>query len=167
MNLRPLTADDLAAARAILAVEAARHRYSARPIEILEAAAARASTGDGEYRAVVAVDDAGSVAGLALYGLVAGTVGGGALYGLAVAEGARRRGVGRALVERACAELAALGARLAVAELPADPALGSALRALLESAGFAERSRVPDLVRDGVALAFLVRSLGTGGGAEP
>lgn len=155
MILRPLAAADLAPARAIFVAEAPRHAYVARALEILEEAA----KATGEYHGAVAVDDAGDVIGAVLFGLVAGTVGGGALHGLVVAEDARRRGAGHALVETACAALAALGARLAVAELPDDPAL-RALHALLLSTGFAEQARAPDLVRDGVALTFLVRPLG-------
>jgi len=139
----------------VLAAEATRHPYAARPIEILDAAGAEP---EGEYRAAVATGDAGAVVGVVLFGAVAGTIGGGTLYGVAVTPHARRRGVGRALVDHACAGLVAVGARLALAELPDDPALGD-VRALLASAGFAERARVPDLVREGVALTFLVRAL--------
>lgn len=156
MIFRPLSEADVAPARRLVVAESARHAHAARPLEILEAAAADPS---GEYRAVAAADDdSGDVVGVVLFGAVAGTVGGGALYGVAVAPAYRRRGVGRAIVERACEGLAALGARLAVAELPDDPALAD-VRALLDAAGFGERSRVPDLVRDGVALAFRVRPL--------
>ncbi|HET7458071.1 MAG TPA: GNAT family N-acetyltransferase [Gemmatimonadaceae bacterium] len=154
MIVRPLHAADVLAARALLAD--ARHAYAGRPLEILDAAAVQPGV---EYHALVAEDDAGAVVGVVLFGVVAGTVGGGALYGVAVASGARRRGVAHALVERAADALATLGVRLAVAEVPDDPAVAD-VRALLDAAGFVERSRVPDLVRDGVALAFLVRALG-------
>lgn len=160
LRVRPLSAADAAAARALLDAERARHPYAARAIEILDAVTAAGEPG-AEYRALVA-EAGGAVVGVAIHGLVPGTVGAGALHTAAVAAGERRRGVGRALVDAAAAALAALGARFAIAELADDPSLGSAA-ALLAAAGFDEEARVADLVRDGVALRFLRRPLG---GAE-
>ena len=50
------------------------------------------------------------------------------------------------------------GARLVVAEMPDDPAIGQ-VRALLASVGFEEEARVPDFYRAGVALTLLRREL--------
>ncbi|MFL5578270.1 MAG: GNAT family N-acetyltransferase [Gemmatimonadaceae bacterium] len=155
VRVRPLAPGDVAAARALLGAESARHPYAARTLEILTAAAAALGAPGAEHRALVA-DEGDAVTGVVLYGLVAGTVGAGAIFGLAVARDARRRGVGRALVDAAADALATLGGRFAVAELADDASLGG-VAALLASAGFAEEARASDLVRDGVGLRFLLR----------
>ena len=156
--MRPFRESDLDAVRALFEIERARHHYAARPIELLEAAAA-AGGDEGEYRVLVA-DDGGSVRGAVVYGMVAGAVGTGMLHGVVVAREWRRRGTGRALADAACAALAASGARVVIAELPDDAAL-SDVHALLSRAGFIEEARAPELVRDGVAIVFRRRELGT------
>jgi len=148
LTIRPLRTEDRPAARALLAAEGTRHAYAARAIEILDAVtAARENT---EYDATVAEEDR-VVVGVVLHGTVAGSVGAGMLYGGAVAPTARRRGVGRALVEGAVASLAAAGSRVVFAELPDAAALAD-VQSLLRRSGFAETGRVADLVRDGVAM---------------
>jgi ribosomal protein S18 acetylase RimI-like enzyme len=149
--LRPLAPADLPAARALLEAEGARHGYALRTIEVLESAATGAA--EGEYRAVVSREDDGALVGLLLYGLVAGSVGAGMLHGIVVAPASRRRGVGRALVEDGVRALAASGARVVFAELAEDAALAD-VRALIASARFVREARVPDLLRDGVALTI-------------
>ena len=156
--MRPFRESDLDAVRALFEIEGARHHYAARPIELLEAAAA-AGGDEGEYRVLVA-DDGGSVRGAVVYGMVAVAVGTGMLHGVVVAREWRSRGTGRALADAACAALAASGARVVIAELPDDAAL-SDVHALLSRAGFIEEARAPDIVRDGVAIVFRRRELGT------
>jgi ribosomal protein S18 acetylase RimI-like enzyme len=50
------------------------------------------------------------------------------------------------------------GARVVVAELPADEVIGDALT-LLRANGFRQTGRIADYYRDGVALLFLRREL--------
>ena len=88
---------------------------------------------------------------MVLFGLVAGSLGAGALYAVAAAPAAHRRGVGTLLVRQAAVALAAEGARFVVAEWADDPRVGH-VASLLAGAGFVEVGRVPDFVRDGVAL---------------
>lgn len=155
MRLQPLSPAALPAARALFEAELARQPYAARPLELLDAAAA----GSAEYQVDVALDRDG-VAGAVAYGLVAGASGAGALYGVCVAPVARRRGTGAELVARALDALHTRGARRAFAEVPDDPAALGDVLGLLRSVGFAEEARVPDLVRDGVALLILGRAVG-------
>lgn len=157
-SIRPLSPTDLPAARALLDAEALRHPYAARPRDLLEAAAAAGDAEDAEYRALVATEG-NEVTGLVLFGLVAGALGTGTLFGVAVGARWRHSGTGRALVAAAVSALDESGARVVIAELPDDAALRDA-RALLTSAGFVEEARVPDLVRDGVAVSFLRREPG-------
>lgn len=126
-----------------------------RAIEHLEATAV--GGGEGEYRALVAIDDT-MVRGAVVYGMVAGALGAGMLHGIAVAREWRRRGTGLALTDAACAALAESGARVVIAELP-DEAVLSDVHALLASAQLREEARAPDLVRDGVAIVFRRREL--------
>ena len=156
--IRSLEPADLPAARALLDAEALRHPYATRPRELLEAAAAQIGERDAEYRALVATEGS-TVTGVVLFGLVAGAVGTGTLFGGTVGTRWRHSGTGRALVAAAVAALDASGARVVIVELPDDAPLRDA-RALLTSAGFVEEARVPDLVRDGVAVSFLRREPG-------
>ena len=155
MRLQPLAAVTLPAARALFAAELARHPYAERPLELLDAVAA----GSAEYRADVMLDG-DRVAGAVAYGLVAGASGAGAVYGVCATPTVRRRGMGARLVAHALGELRTLGARRAFAEVPDDPAALGDVLGLMRAAGFAEEARVPDLVRDGVAMLILRRNIG-------
>jgi len=120
--------------------------------------AAFSETPDDE-RCLVARDrSGGAITGFALYGFVAGAAGAGRLRAAAVAPLARRRGVGRALVENVVAELRDDGARFVIAELADAPEMRF-LSVLLEACEFAEEGRAGDLVRDGMAMRYLVRRL--------
>ena len=154
MQIRPLLPADAAAARALFEGERARHAYATRALELIGVAA---SEGDGEYSALVATEGE-RVVGAVIFGMVAGAVGTGMIYGVTAADGWRHRGVGRALVEAACAALTGSGARVAIAELPDDAVLADVHR-LLERAGFREEAQAKDLVRDGVAIVFRRRDL--------
>ncbi len=127
---------------------------TARARELFE----RADAGSTECRGRVAVDEGGTVAGIALAGLVAGALGTGAVLWVAVHPGRRRRGVGRTLVDDALGALARSGARLAVCELPGDAAAAPMI-ALLAATGFEREGEVADFYRDGVGLILWRRPL--------
>jgi ribosomal protein S18 acetylase RimI-like enzyme len=112
-----------------------------------------------EERVLVARDrPGGGVTGAVLFGETAGVPGAGRLRAVVVTPLARRRGVGRALVEDAVARLAASGARFVMAEVPDEPDTRY-FAVLLEGCGFREEARAADLVRDGVAMRYLRRDL--------
>lgn len=119
---------------------------------------------ESEYRALVALAGDGARAatpvGVVLFGLVGGTESTGMLYGIAVARQQRRHGVARALLDAAAAALRSAGAERLIAELP-DDVLHQPAAAALTSAGFADAARVPDFVRDGVALRLMRLALST------
>jgi ribosomal protein S18 acetylase RimI-like enzyme len=100
--------------------------------------------------------EAGAITGVAVVGIVAGTLGAGRIRGVCVAPLARRRGVGRALLNESMEVLTESGARFALVELADEPEMRF-LSALLEAGGFAEEARAADLVRDGVAMRYLRR----------
>lgn len=96
---------------------------------------------------------------VALFGMVAGSVGTAALYGMFVGEDLRRRGIGAALLRGIVTILAAEHTRLLVAEVPDDPATLTVYRGFLRRQGFIEESRIPDFVRDGMALTLWRREI--------
>ena len=118
---------------------------------------AAAERGDPEVRALVIARD-GTAAGLALFGPVAGASGAWHLYMLLTAAGIHTKAVGGPLVDAALAEVRVHGGRFLLAELPADPVIGSSLT-LLRSMAFRQVGRIPDFYREGVALLFLRRSV--------
>ena len=150
LDLDALDPAGLGAARALCT--------TGRSSELFERARSGNAGGTVECRARVAIDATGVVAGIALAGPVAGALGTGALLWLAVHPDRRRRGVGRALLDDALAELARAGARLVVCEMPADAA-GASLIALLDQAGFEREGFIPDFYRDGVGLILWSRPL--------
>jgi hypothetical protein len=85
---------------------------------------------------------------------VSGTVGAARLHALVLDRGVDPDEVGARLTDAAAAALSADAARLLVAELPDDPALGP-VPGVLARYGFREEGRVPDFYRDGVALSLL------------
>jgi L-amino acid N-acyltransferase YncA len=124
--------------------------YIDRAMEVLQLAERGQ---DDEHRALVIARD-GTVAALALFGDVAGAVGVRKLHAAIVAPSVSLGDVGRRIMDAVLDDARREGARLVVAELADDPALGQT-RALLTSVGFDEEARVPDFFRDGVALALL------------
>ena len=100
----------------------------------------------------------GTVAALALYGPVAGANKVWKLSILLTAPHVAPREVGRAILDAVIDTVRRDGARLLVAELPADAALGRSL-SLLRANGFDQEARIPDFYREGVALLFLRREL--------
>lgn len=150
---RPLHAGDAEPVRALIWGVLGITPYVDRVTELLEAA----ERGDPESRALVIERD-GTVASLALFGPVAGASDAWHLSMVLLTPEVGLRDVGRAIVQGVVEAVSALGARLLVAELPADAALGRSL-SLLRANGFREEGRVRDYYRDGVALLFLRRDL--------
>jgi ribosomal protein S18 acetylase RimI-like enzyme len=148
IHVRPVRPEDLPAIRALIAAELSHNPYATRALDLVGDVAP-----GGEYEGVVAERD-GRVVGVVVFGLVAGSQGAGSLYAAAVDQQARRRGVGRLLVHAASDSLAARGAWFVMVEVPDDPAATARFVELLAASGFTETARVPDLYRDGVALAF-------------
>jgi ribosomal protein S18 acetylase RimI-like enzyme len=151
---RPLRCEDAVAARSLVYAALGVTPYVDRVIELLDAAARE---GEGEARALVVERD-GTIAGLVVFGLVAGATGTARLHALVLNRGASAVDVGSRLTSAAATAAAAMGARLLVAELPDDAALGP-VPAVLRSTGFREEARVPDFFRDGIALSVLRRDL--------
>jgi len=100
----------------------------------------------------------GTVAALALFGAVAGAAGVRKLHAAVLAPSVSSDDVGQRIIRAVLEEARDEGARLIVAELPDDPAMGQ-VRALLASEGFEEEARIPDFCRDGVSLTLLRREL--------
>lgn len=133
-------------------------RYAAGARDVLRSAVA--SPGP-DALALACVRDA-HLEGLIVFGIFGGTSGAGRLHIVAVENGARRAGVGGALVGAAVAALEHDGARLLLAELPDDPGALPEARAFLDALGFSEESRMENFFREGLALIFMRRTLGEG-----
>ena len=153
---RALSRDDHVAARVLLMGALGVTPYIDRAMEVLEHAE-RSGGQDDEHRALVIARD-GTVAALALFGVVAGASGVMKLHSVVLAPSVTSEDVGERIVGAVIDEARSEGMRLVVAELPDDPATGQ-LRALLVSHGFEEEARVPEYFRDGVALTLLRRAL--------
>jgi ribosomal protein S18 acetylase RimI-like enzyme len=150
---RPLLPGDAEPVRALVWGTLGITPYVDRVIELLSAA----ERGDPESRALVIERDQ-TVAALALFGPVGGTSDAWHLRMVILAPRVELREVGRAIVEAVVASVQRAGARVLVAELPADAVLGRSI-SLLRANGFREEGRVPDFYRDGVALLFLRREM--------
>ena len=150
LDPRSLTPEDAQGTRVLLMGALGVTPYIDRALEVLELAE---RGNDAEHRALVIARD-GTVAGLALFGIIAGTKQGARLYTAVLAAGVSVSDIGGRLMRAVSAAARAAGARFMIAELPDDPAVGAVL-ALLREHGFREEARVPDFYRDGVALAFL------------
>jgi hypothetical protein len=151
LTVRAIMPDDAEAARAFVSTHFTARRYRSRALELLESAL---EFEDPEFMALLAVDDEAHVVGLALFGAVAGAHAVVKLHGII----ARELTPARALVEAVVRASEHSGERMIVCELPDDRHFTTAASAL-EKSGFVEEGRVPDFVRDGIALRFLVRPL--------
>ena len=147
---RPLNIDDHVPARVLLMGALGVTPYIDRAMEVLQLAERGQ---DDEHRALVIARD-GTVAALALFGTVEGALGVSKLHVAVIAPSVSIGDVGQRIMRAVLDKARSDGARLVVAEIPDDPAVGQ-LRALLVSVGFDEESRVPDFYRDGVALSLL------------
>jgi ribosomal protein S18 acetylase RimI-like enzyme len=150
---RPLLPGDAEPVRALVWGTLGITPYVDRVIELLSAA----ERGDPESRALVIERDQ-TVAALALFGPVGGTSDAWHLRMVILAPRVELHEVGRAIVEAVVGIVQRAGARVLVAELPADAVLGRSI-SLLRANGFREEGRVPDFYRDGVALLFLRREM--------
>lgn len=151
---RPLQPEDSQATRVLLMGALGITPYIDRALEVLELAE---RGNDPEHRALVIARD-GTVAALALFGMIAGTARGARVHTAVLAPGVEIEDVGMRLMDAVAGAVRTSGADFLLAEMPDDPALGTTL-ALLRQHGFRDEARVPDFFRDGVALTFLRRPL--------
>lgn len=137
--------EDLAAALALIEREKEKNQWIERTADLVKSSV---SDPEGEYRVIVAERD-GDLVGLAAFGIVAGTIGTGIIYSILVAPRSRRAGIGERLLFQIRDDLASIGARIIVAEIPGDPVV-MRFRALLLTHGFVEEARIEDYYSDGV-----------------
>ena len=150
---RALAPGDQEAVRALVLSALGVTPYVDRTLELV----ATAAQGDPETRAMLVEGD-GIVAALALYGPVSGARDAWILSTLLIAAGIATPDVARGLLDAVLATVRAGGGRFLLAEMPADPVIGTSLT-LLRKSGFRQEARIPDFYRDGVALLFLRRTL--------
>ncbi|MFL5606526.1 MAG: hypothetical protein ACJ8AD_08785 [Gemmatimonadaceae bacterium] len=152
LELRALMPDDAGAARALVSEQFAGTRYRVRALELLESAL---RFDDPEHMALLAFANGGErLVGLALFGTVTGAHAVVKVHGVV----ARELETAVALLDAVRQASERSGERMIVSELPDDAPFAVASKALAAS-GFAEEGRVPDFVRDGVALRLFVRPL--------
>jgi hypothetical protein len=148
-ELRALMPDDAAIARALVEQHHGGTSYASRLLEILDSAL---RFDDPEHMALLALDPAsGELRGLALFGTVAGASRVVKLHTVLGEELV----ILLALVDAVRHVAESSGERMIVCELPDDPAFVLVAEALGESE-YLEEGRVPDFVRDGVALRLMV-----------
>jgi hypothetical protein len=144
--------EDADTTRAFVSAQFTNPRYRARALEVLESAL---RFEDPEYMALLAVDgEPERVVGINVFGTVAGAHAVVKLHGVITSDAA----AARALVDAVHQASEHSGERMIVCELPDDAPFAVAVAAL-EANGFTEEGRVPDFVRDGVALRLFVRPL--------
>jgi hypothetical protein len=152
LELRALMPEDADTTRAFVSGHFSNPRYRARALEVLNFAL---QFEDPEFMALLALDgEPQRLAGIAVFGTVAGAHAVVKLHGVITSELA----AARALVDAVHQASERSGERMIVCELPDDPHFATAAAAL-EEAGFTEEGRVPDFVRDGVALRLFVLPL--------
>ena len=152
LRLRALMPDDADATRILVSGQFENPRYRARALEVLDAAL---QFDDPEFMALLAIDgEPERVVGIAVFGTVAGARSVVKLHGVITSDD----DAARMLVQGVRHASEHSGERMIVCELPDDAPFASAIAAL-EADGFVEEGRVPDFVREGVALRLLVRPL--------
>lgn len=150
---RPLTPADVQPARALVHRVLGSAPYAARVLELL----AEADRGAGDLHALL-LEHRGATAALALFGPVPGARDVWMLRTLLLDPEHDVSNAGRVLLDDVIGRARTLGARMLVAEFPADPAYGRTL-SLLRACDFDQDGRIPDFFRAGVALLFLRRTL--------
>ena len=150
---RPIAPPDAEGVRALVLASLGVTPYVDREMELV----ALAERGDPEVASLIVERD-GTVAALALFGPVAGAQHTWKLYSLLLAERVDPRRMGGTMIDAVIAAVKKAGARMLMAELPADPAIGKVI-SLLRANGFKQEGRIPDFFRDDVALLFLRRDV--------
>lgn len=146
--LRPLMPEDAGEARACVSAQLAGTRYLARAREQLDIAL---RFDDPEYMALLATtEDDVPLRGLVLFGTVAGAR---AVVKVHYVHG-RELADAIALLQAVQAASEHSRERLIVCELPDDEPFARVADALI-TAGYSEEGRVPDFIRDGIALRLL------------
>lgn len=155
LTVRALDVEDATGARALLLPAwDGEHPHVEAMLSRLDRAASQAGA---ETLALAAVLEQ-TLVGVAIFGMLAGSIGTAALHGVFVAEEIRRRGTGSALMRGLVKVLTSDHARLIVAEVPEDDSL-SGYRQFLSRQSFFMEGRIPDLMRDGVALTLWRREI--------
>jgi hypothetical protein len=150
--LRALMPDDAEAARALITERFEGTRYRTRALELVDEAL---RFEDPEYMGLVAVDgEPPRLVGIILFGTVAGARSVVKVHGIAC----RDRDVAVALLEAVRQASENSSERMIVCELPDDAPFELTAEALAAT-GYEEEGRVPDFVRDGVAMRLMVRPL--------
>jgi hypothetical protein len=155
LALRALMPHDARAVRAFVSERFADTRYRDRALEVLDAAL---RFDDPEHLALLAfaAADEHVLTGVVLFGTVAGA------HAVVKVHAVVSRDVEPAVALLHAVQQASerSGERMIVCELPDDAPFATAAAAL-HAADYEEQGRVPDFVRDGVALRLLVRPLVT------
>jgi hypothetical protein len=150
--LRALMPEDAEAVRAFVSEQFGPSRYRDRALEVLASAL---EFEDPEYMALLAFTEGEErLVGLVLFGTVAGARSVVKVHGVL----AREREPAVALLEAVRRTSEHSGERMIVCEVPDDAPFAVAAQALAAD-GYVEEGRVPDFVRDGVALRLFVRPL--------
>ncbi|HYC52973.1 MAG TPA: GNAT family N-acetyltransferase [Gemmatimonadaceae bacterium] len=150
---RSLTRSDAEAVRSLVLGILGITPYVDRVLELADAS----DGSDREHHGLLMERD-GTAAALALFGPVAGADRLWHLGMFLVAPRVDVREIGGALLDAVVSFVRDRHARVLMAELPADPVIGSSL-SLLRGKGFKQEARIPDFYRDGVALLFLRMNL--------
>ncbi len=166
MRIRPLAARDRAR---ILEVVTATGNFTAAEIdvamEVVDEALADPVFPRGDYRAYVAEDDRGQVAGYECHGPTPLTAGTYDLYWIAVDPACQGSGFGRALLAFAEADVRAAGGRLLLIETSSQESYGATIR-FYEKSGYPLAARIKGYYRPGDDKLIFAKELTAGDSLE-
>jgi len=173
VRIRPLEPRDRAR---ILEVDTATGNFTAAEIaiamEVVDEALADPAFPRGDYRAYVAEDDGGSVAGYECHGPTPLTESTYDLYWIAVDPGYQGGGYGRALLAFAEADVRATAGRLLLIETSSQESYSATIR-FYEKSGYPLVARIKGFYRPGDDKLIFAKELGAGdslaapGGSPP
>ena len=162
MRIRPLAAPDR---QRILEIVTATGNFTAAEIdvamEVVDEALADPAFPHGDYRAYVAEDDGGRVAGYECHGPTPLTQGTFDLYWIAVDPSAQGAGFGRALLAFAEGEVRATAGRLLLIETSSQESYGATIR-FYEKSGYPLVARIKGYYRPGDDKLIFAKELGAG-----
>ena len=162
MRIRPLAARDRAR---ILDLVTATGNFTAAEIdvamEVVDEALADPTFPRGDYRAYVAEDDDGRVAGYECHGPTPLTAGTYDLYWIAVDPAFQGAGFGRALLAFAEADVRATGGRLLLIETSSQESYGATIR-FYEKSGYPLAARIKGYYRPGDDKLIFAKELTAG-----